>query len=360
MSNRTCDHCSRTMEPVKIAKDVKCDTAVVYADNLWAIDGLATLSKAWACRHTHGEPIPIGDTPEADAEWNAANQEAIKRLDGRPLRKVDWVANGRCNNLVCEDSNGQGGCLNLPLSCTDRVLPKDCEKTYEVPFELGPRFGSPEADKMFEESKATLIAEYGEGLYYAISNAFAKSAKECAEIVDRLAIAADPPRGETAKRTIVDDLADRPDNRMTPKQRESILHYANEILAPKATAANFASEEIDESRDNALALVDLARNGTPLDAGAWDLVERHVRGQPEDDKNLAAYVTDTACPTCGLVGCDQGGWYCACTEAEAGPGDAKPRWFLKQWVGRVLALGMEERGQLPLGKTCADCADVER
>lgn len=90
MAERNCVHCSRPMEPVHVATKIDMDVGVLYADNLWAIDGMVgDMTKAWGCRHTCGDPVPIENTPEALAEWEEAHQAAMKRLEGRPERGPD-------------------------------------------------------------------------------------------------------------------------------------------------------------------------------------------------------------------------------------------------------------------------------
>jgi hypothetical protein len=89
MTERTCEKCKRTLEPVYIAKTLSVDIGVRYADNLWAVVGTADdMTRAWACRNTCGDPVPVDDTPEAMEEWLEANDAAVKRLNGRPERGV--------------------------------------------------------------------------------------------------------------------------------------------------------------------------------------------------------------------------------------------------------------------------------
>lgn len=88
MSERACEKCKRPLEPVHSAEKLAVDIGVLYADNLWAIDGKATdMTRAWACRRTCGDPVPIEDTPEALKEWQEASEAALKRLAGRPVRR---------------------------------------------------------------------------------------------------------------------------------------------------------------------------------------------------------------------------------------------------------------------------------
>ncbi|KKN87354.1 hypothetical protein LCGC14_0258080 [marine sediment metagenome] len=84
---RLCEQCKRELEPVHVATELKVDTAVLYADNLWAIDAMVgDMTRAWVCRSTHGEPIPVDNTLEALEEWMAANLEATTWLGTRPER----------------------------------------------------------------------------------------------------------------------------------------------------------------------------------------------------------------------------------------------------------------------------------